>query len=91
MKLILYLSDYMIPLIIFYIIGFGLLSRRPVYDDFVEGAKGRGQDGGRHHAYAHRSDGGGGRAAGLRLSGCAGRPFSDSGRAISGFRPSWFL
>lgn len=39
MKLILYLSDYMIPLIIFYIVGFGLLSRRPVYDDFVEGAK----------------------------------------------------
>lgn len=39
MKLILYLSDYMIPLIIFYIVGFGLLSKRPVYDDFVEGAK----------------------------------------------------
>ena len=39
MKLILYLSDYMIPLIIFYIVGFGLLMKRPVYDDFVAGAK----------------------------------------------------
>lgn len=39
MKLLGYLSDFMIPLVIFYIIGFGLLSKRPVYDDFVEGAK----------------------------------------------------
>lgn len=39
MKILLYLSDYMIPLILFYIIGFGLLMRRPVYDDFVEGAR----------------------------------------------------
>lgn len=27
------------PLVIFYIVGFGLLSRRPVLDDFIEGAK----------------------------------------------------
>ena len=39
MKFILYLSDYIIPLIIFYIVGFGLLMKRPVYDDFVKGAK----------------------------------------------------
>lgn len=39
MKVILYLSDYIIPLTIFYIVGFGLLMRRPVYDDFVKGAK----------------------------------------------------
>lgn len=39
MKLILYLSDYLIPLVIFYIVGFGLLMKRPVYDDFVKGAK----------------------------------------------------
>ena len=39
MKWILYLSDYLIPFIMFYIIGFGLLMKRPVYDDFVEGAK----------------------------------------------------
>lgn len=39
MKILLYLSDFIIPLIIFYIVGFGLLMKRPVYDDFVEGAK----------------------------------------------------
>jgi len=39
MKLILYLSDYIIPFLIFYIVGFGILMKRPVYDDFVEGAK----------------------------------------------------
>lgn len=39
MKILLYLSDFIIPLVIFYIIGFGLLMKRPVYDDFVEGAK----------------------------------------------------
>lgn len=37
--MILYLSDYIIPLTIFYIVGFGLLMKRPVYDDFVKGAK----------------------------------------------------
>jgi len=39
MKIILYLSDYIIPLTMFYIVGFGLLMKRPVYDDFVKGAK----------------------------------------------------
>ena len=39
MKIILYLSDYIIPLTMFYIIGFGFLMKRPVYDDFVKGAK----------------------------------------------------
>ncbi len=39
MKLILYLSDYMIPLIMLYMVGFGILMKRPVYDDFVRGAK----------------------------------------------------
>lgn len=39
MKLILYLSDCAVPLVIFYIVGFGVLMKRPVYDDFTEGAK----------------------------------------------------
>jgi spore maturation protein B len=39
MNLIVYLSNCMIPLVIFYIVGFGVLMKRPVYDDFVEGAK----------------------------------------------------
>ena len=39
MKIIMYLSDYMIPLVMFYMVGFGVLMKRPVYDDFVRGAK----------------------------------------------------
>ncbi len=39
MKIIFYISDFVIPLTIFYIVGFGLLMKRPVYDDFVKGAK----------------------------------------------------
>lgn len=40
MNLILYLSDLILPLVLFYIIAAGFVSGRPVYDDFVEGAKG---------------------------------------------------
>ena len=40
MKILLFLSDLMIPLIIFYIVGFGLLMKSNVYQDFVDGAKG---------------------------------------------------
>lgn len=39
MKLLLYLSDLVLPLVIFYIVANGILHRRPVYDDFVHGAK----------------------------------------------------
>ena len=39
MAFIMFLSSCLIPLIIFYIAGFGLLSGRPVFDDFLKGAK----------------------------------------------------
>ena len=39
MKILLFLSDTMIPLIIFYIIGTGLLQKKNVYEDFIEGAE----------------------------------------------------
>lgn len=39
MKVILFLSDFLVPLVIFYIVGFGVLSKRPVFDDFINGAK----------------------------------------------------
>lgn len=39
MRLLLFLSEALVPLILFYIIGFGLLSGRPVFDDFVRGAR----------------------------------------------------
>lgn len=39
MKILVYLSEYLIPLVIFYIVGFAALQKRPVFDDFTEGAK----------------------------------------------------
>lgn len=33
------LSDFFIPVLIFYIVGFGVLSKVPVFDAFVKGAK----------------------------------------------------
>ena len=39
MQILIFLSECMVPLMIFYIIGFGLLSGRPVMDDFLEGVK----------------------------------------------------
>lgn len=39
MSILLYLSDIMIPLLIFCVVGIGVLKKRSVYDDFVKGAK----------------------------------------------------
>lgn len=39
MKVISFLSDAMIPLLLFYIVGFGLLMKQNIYDDFMKGAK----------------------------------------------------
>ncbi len=39
MKVLIFLSEIMIPLVLFYIAGFGILSGRPVFDDFLAGAK----------------------------------------------------
>ena len=39
MKWLLYLSDLMIPILIFYIVAYGLLAKREVYRDFLDGAK----------------------------------------------------
>ena len=38
MSFLKFLSNILVPLILFYIIGFGILSRRPVFDDFLKGA-----------------------------------------------------
>ena len=35
MRFLLYISRFMIPLVIVYMITFGLLMKRPVYDDFA--------------------------------------------------------
>lgn len=39
MRLILFLSDLMIPLVIFYIVGYGLLMKVDIYEKFIDGAK----------------------------------------------------
>ncbi|MFA9466348.1 MAG: spore maturation protein [Velocimicrobium sp.] len=39
MKVLIYLSDYIIPFVIFYIVAFGVLQKVDVYDEFVNGAK----------------------------------------------------
>lgn len=39
MKVLLFLSDFIIPLTIFYVVGYGFLAKRPIYDDFIKGAK----------------------------------------------------
>lgn len=38
MKFLIFLSDALIPLLIFYIVAFGLSKKQNIYDDFVKGA-----------------------------------------------------
>lgn len=39
MKFLLYISDFIIPFVIFYIVGFGLLMKVPVFEEFTKGAE----------------------------------------------------
>lgn len=39
MKIITYISDFMIPVLLFWIIGNGILAKRDIYQDFLEGAR----------------------------------------------------
>jgi spore maturation protein B len=39
MRFLIYVSDYIIPFVFFYIVGMGLLSKQHVFDDFITGAK----------------------------------------------------
>lgn len=39
MSFLLYISNYIVPFILFYIIGYGLLSKVAVFHEFTEGAK----------------------------------------------------
>lgn len=39
MGFLIYLSDYMMPFIFFYIISFGLITKTNIYEEFVKGAK----------------------------------------------------
>lgn len=39
MKFLIFLSDVTIPILIFIIVGYGILNRQNVYEEFIEGAK----------------------------------------------------
>ena len=39
MRFLIYISDYIIPFMFFYIIGFGLLMKTNIFDEFIQGAK----------------------------------------------------
>lgn len=39
MKMLLFASEFMVPLVIFYVVGYGMLMKKNVYEDFVRGAK----------------------------------------------------
>ena len=39
MRILLFLSEFMVPFTLFYIVGFGVLAKRPVFDDFLKGAE----------------------------------------------------
>lgn len=39
MRFLIFLSDFIMPLMIFYIVAYGMLMKRPIYDDFITGAK----------------------------------------------------
>lgn len=39
MRFLIYVSDYIIPFIFFYIIGYGLLMKTNIFDEFIQGAK----------------------------------------------------
>jgi spore maturation protein B len=39
MRFLIYVSDYIIPFIFFYIIGYGLITKTNIYDEFIKGAK----------------------------------------------------
>lgn len=39
MKILLFLSEMLIPLLIFCIVGYGVLNKQNIYEEFIEGAK----------------------------------------------------
>ena len=75
--MILWLSKILLPFVISYVIAFGLISHRPIFDDFLDGVKSGMKNRGRHFADPDRPDHGGRvvRASGLLdavTSVCAG-------------------
>ena len=67
MNLFYYISDFIIPILIVYILVTGLAAKIPVYDEFVRGAA--DPYGIEDSAHTCRVDGGSGNAAGIGIPG----------------------
>ena len=39
MDFIVYISDFIVPITVFYIVGYGIMKKNKVFDDFTDGAK----------------------------------------------------
>lgn len=39
MKWVVYASDFFVPIILFYLVAYGIISKQKVYDDFIKGAE----------------------------------------------------
>ncbi len=78
-----FLSDIMIPLLIFGIVGYGILNRQNIYEEFIDRGKGRLSDGHRNHAHTDRAYGGGRDSAGFRFLECF--PGCWDGDRLAGF------
>ena len=57
MGLLMFLSEMVIPLLIFCIVGYGLLCGHNIYEEFLEGAKDGIEDCGWNYADSDRTDG----------------------------------
>ena len=68
MKFISYISVFMIPVLILYILGYGLIAKRNIYNDFVEGAERRLKDRMETCSDTDRADDGGWSSACVRFS-----------------------
>lgn len=69
MDILIFLSEFMVPLTVFYIVGSGILAKRPVFDDFLDGAKEGIADSGGCTSNLDRTDDCGGSIESFRDSG----------------------
>lgn len=80
--MILWFSKMLLPLVISYVIAFGLISRRPIFDDFLDGAKSGMKTSGGHFADSDWSDYSCGGSAGIRTTGCDNGYLRGSSRTV---------
>ncbi len=88
--MILWLSKILLPFVISYVIAFGLISHRPIFDDFLDGVKSGMKNRGRHFADPDRPDHGGRVVRASGLSGCGDQCLRRGSRAFCIFRGNWY-